>query len=403
MTVPTSRPAARAWPALLLVARREMLVRLRSRVFLGGTTFMVALVVIGIVGYSLLSGRTTSLDVGFAPASVPLEQDFIATAAALGQPVTISTVTDEAAGRAQVAAGLLDALVTGVPTSPTVVVKQSAPAVVQAALERAVLAARFTALGIPPGVLATVTSGIQVPVDALQQTNPEQTQDKVIGLGVGILIWIALGLYGSQVAQGVVEEKATRIMEILLATVPPSQLLAGKIIGIGLAGLLQLAIVAVAALASVAATSILTTPALGPGAILGYLMWFLLGFLIYATGYATMAALVSRPEEVQSAIAPFSVLQIVAYLLAYVYLANPSSPIVNIASILPPFAPILMAVRISGGDLPAWQEGLALVLTVATIAGLVWLAGRIYANSAMRIGGRVRFMDAFRGGGARGA
>ncbi len=400
MIAPTRRRAPGALPAVILVARREMLVRLRSRIFIGGTTVMVALVVIGILGYSALSGRTTSLDVGFTVAAQALEQDFSTTAAALGQPVTVTTVTDEAAGKDQITAGTLDVLVTGAPTAPTAVVKQSAPAAVQAALERAVLSARFTAVGIPPGVLATVTSGLQVPVTPLQPVNPEQTQDKLVGLGVGILIWIALGLYGGQVAQGVVEEKATRIMEILLATVPPSQLLAGKILGIGLAGLLQLAIVAAVALVSVAATSVLTTPALGLGAILAYLMWFLLGFLVYATGYATLAALVSRPEEVQSAIAPFSIMQIVAYLLAYVYLANPSNPIVGIASILPPFAPILMPVRVSGGDLPVWQEGLALALTVATIAGLVWLAGRVYANSAMRIGSRIRFMDAFRGGNA---
>jgi ABC-2 type transport system permease protein len=295
-----------------------------------------------------------------------------------------------------VSAGTLDVLVTGPPTSPTAVVKQSAPAVVQAALERAVLSARFTALGIPPGVLTTVTSGLQVPVDALQP-KPPATQDRVVGLGVAILLFFALGIYGSQVAQGVVEEKATRIMEILLATVPPSGLLAGKVIGIGLVALLQLGIVAAATLAAVAATNVVTTPALGAGAVLGYLLWFLLGFLIYATAYATLAALVSRPEEVQGAIAPVAVFQIGSYLLAYLALANPTSPVVTIASVLPPFAPILMPVRTSGGDVPAWQVGLALVLTVVAIAGLIGLAGRVYANSAMRIGTRVRFMDALRG------
>ena len=139
------------WPIALLVARREMRVRLRSRVFLGGTVVMVALVVIGIVGYSLLGGRTSTVSVGFTGGSEALEQDFSATAAALGQPVTISGVTDEAAGRAQVTAGTLDVLVTGPATAPTAVVKQSVPAGVQAALQRAVLSARFTATRHPPG------------------------------------------------------------------------------------------------------------------------------------------------------------------------------------------------------------------------------------------------------------
>ena len=298
MTAPFRRAPAAAWPTVLLVARREALVRLRSRTFIGGTVVMVAIVVVAIFGYSLVGGRTTSLDIGFTTAAAALEQDFSATAASMGQPVTVSTVADEAAGRAQVSAGTLDVLVTGAPTAPTAVVEKTAPAVVQTALQRAVLSARFTALGIPPGVLATVTSGLQVPVDALQPARSGMTQDRVVGLGVAILLFITLGLYGSMVAQGVVEEKATRIMEILLATVRPSMLLAGKVVGIGLVALLQLAIVAAATLASVAATNVVTTPALEIGAVAGYLVWFLLGFLIYATGYATMAALVSRPEEV---------------------------------------------------------------------------------------------------------
>ncbi len=384
------------WPIVFLVARREMLVRLRSRAFLGGTVAMVALVVLGIVGYSLLGGLSTTVSVGFTGGSAALEQDFMASAATLGQPVTVSTVTDEATGRAQVSSGALDVLVIGAATAPTAVVKQSAPAAVQNALQRAVLSARFTSLGVPPGVLATVTSGLEVPVDALQP-KPAPTQDRVVGLGVAILLYISLGLYGGMVAQGVVEEKATRIMEILLATVPPTRLLAGKVLGIGLVALLQLGIVAAATLAAVAATNVITTPALGTVAVLGYLLFFVLGFLLYATGYATLAALVSRPEEVQSAVAPVAVFQIGSYLLAYLALANPTSPVVAIASMVPPFAPVLMPVRMAGGDVPAWQVGLALVLTAAAIAGLTRLAGRVYANAAMRIGTRVRFMDAFRG------
>ena len=397
MTVPSSQPTSGALPLVVLVARREILVRLRSRAVVASTLVMVALVVIGIGLYSLVGGRTNTLRVGFSGGAQALEQDFSASLTALGQSVTVSNVADEAAGRSQVSGGTLDVLVTGPATSPTIVVQQSASAVVQAALEQAVLSARFTAAGIPPGVLETVVSGAKAPVDVLQPKPAQETQNRVIGLGVAILLWIALGLSGGMVANGVVEEKATRIMEILLATVPPTRLLAGKIAGIGLIGLAQLAIVAAATLAAVAVTHVVTTPALGVEAILGYLLWFFLGYLLYATAYATMAALVSRQEEVQSAVAPIQVFAIGSYLLAYVALVNPSSPLVTVVSVLPPFAPILMAVRISGGDVPAWQVGLAVALIVAAIAGLVWLAGRVYANSAMRMGARVRFMEAFRG------
>ena len=199
------------------------------------------------------------------------------------------------------------------------------------------------------------------------------------------------------VAQGVVEEKATRIMEILLATIQPSRLLTGKVIGIGLVGLLQLTIVGTAALVAVHVTNVAAIPALGVGAILGDLCWFLLGFLFYATAYSGVASLVSRQEEVQGAVGPISVLQIAGYLLMYATLPNPTGPLATVGSMLPPFAPILMPVRMAVSDVPLWQIGLAAGLAIASIGGLTWLAGRMYTNAAMRIGARVRFMDAFRG------
>jgi ABC-2 type transport system permease protein len=394
---------ARSWslgetrrlPTTFLVARREVRMRLRSRVFVGGTTGMAVLVVVGIVAASLLAGKTNPVRVGFSGGSQALERSFTASAASLGLKVTVSDVADATAGEAQVTAGTLDVLVTGSATAPTAVVKVAIPSNVDSALYLAAEAARLSEAGLPP---AAVTSAMAlIPVQLLQPSTPKDNQNLFAGLAVGILLWISLGVYGSQVAQGVVEEKSTRIMEILLATIQPSRLLAGKVIGIGLVGLLQLTIVAVAALIAVQVTNVASIPALGVAGILGDLFWFLLGFLFYATAYSAVAALVSRQEEVQSAIAPISILQIAGYLLVYAALPNPSGPLATVCSLLPPFAPIVMAVRMAASDVPVWQVGLAAALTLASIVGLTWLAGRMYTNAAMRIGTRVRFMDAFRG------
>jgi ABC-2 type transport system permease protein len=151
----------------------------------------------------------------------------------MGTAVTVTDVADAGAGKTQVTAGTLDVLVIGPATSPTVVVKDSVQAPVEAALEKAVLAARLTAAGLPSAALASAIAGAQIQVQILEPTSPEQTQNLLAGLAVGILLYVSLGIYGSFVAQGVVEEKATRIMEILLATIRPSSLLAGKVIGIG--------------------------------------------------------------------------------------------------------------------------------------------------------------------------
>jgi ABC-2 type transport system permease protein len=385
----------RRLPTIVLVARREVRMRLRSRVFAGGTIVMAALVVVGIIAASLLAGRTTPVRVGFSGGSQALERSFTATAAALGGNVTVSDIADVTAGKAQVTAGTLDVLVIGSSTAPTAVAKDAIPSNVESALSLAAEAARLSDAGLSPAAVKSAMA--LVPVQLLQPKTPKDNENLFAGLALGILLFIALGQYGNMVAQGVVEEKATRIMEILLATIPPSRLLAGKVIGIGLVGLLQLTIVGAAALVAVHVTNVAAIPAFGVEAILGDIFWFLLGFLFYATAYAAVASLVSRQEEVQSAVAPIGILLIAGYLLVYAALPNPSGPLATVCSLLPPFAPVLMAVRMAASDVPFWQVGLAVALTLASIGGLTWLAGRMYTNAAMRIGARVRFMDAFRG------
>ena len=107
----TAGPVLGDWRQVYLVVRREMLVRLRSRVFIGPTIVMVVMVVVGILGYSALGGRTTPLRVGFSGASQAIEQAFSTAATAVGQPVTVSNVADDATGRDEVSAGTLDLLV----------------------------------------------------------------------------------------------------------------------------------------------------------------------------------------------------------------------------------------------------------------------------------------------------
>jgi ABC-2 type transport system permease protein len=390
-------------PIIFLVARREILKRLGGRVFRIGTIAMIALIAIGIVTAMFL-GRSGSAQpavrVGFTGPATTLEQAFTGWIATLGTEVTIRDVADATTGTAQVTAGTLDVLVTGSPTAPVAVVEDSVPSDVQTALGVAVFEARLSAAGLTPAAVTAALAGTHVGVQSLAPatpTDPDRGPKLAAAIFVAFLLYLSLSLYGSFVAQGVVEEKATRIVEILLATVRPSQLLAGKIVGIGLVGLLQLSIIGAATVVMVAVTHVVSIPALSLLAVLGYLVWFLLGFLLYATAYAAVASLVSRQEEVSGAIAPFQIFLVAAYVLLTVVAPDPGSTLSTVLSILPPFAPILMSVRMATGDATAWQVGLAIVLTVVSVGGLTWLAGRIYANSVLRLGGRARFMDAFRG------
>lgn len=402
MSVPAGghdTPGAR--PAVYLVARREILIRVRSRVFTVGTVVIVALIAIGVLLVTLLSGKNAEPRVGFAGPTQALAQPFAASAAAFGTTVTVSDITDAAAGEGQVRNGALDVLVTGTSTAPVAVVKGVLPPALLAALDAVAkeqaLNDQLTAAGLDPHAVAAALAQVNIQVQSLLPVDPERTQKALLGIVVGFALYMALGFYGNFVTQGVVEEKATRMVEIILATVRPSALLTGKLVGIGLVGILQLAIVGVAAFALVAVTHVVTIPALGAVTLFGDLVWFVLGFFMYATAFAAAASLVSRQEEVASATTPISVFLVLSFLLVYVVVPDPSSRLATVLSLLPPFAPVLMPVRMATGDAAAWQVALAMLLTLATAGVLTWLAGRIYANSVLRLGARVRVMEALRG------
>jgi ABC-2 type transport system permease protein len=404
MTASAAGPGARGGrPDVVLVARREVLTRLRSRVFMIGTAVMVIVIVGGVLAYAYLnpgtSGQAQAVHVGFTAGSRALEPSFTSVAAALGESVSPTDIADAASGKALVEAGTLDMAVSGSPTAPTAVVSGSLPAMVEIALDAAAQQARLAAAGLPQDTITSIMAG--VPFETAQparSSGPVSDQSVFAALIVAILLFVSIQMYGIQVAQGVVEEKATRIIEILLSTIGPAQLLAGKILGIGLVGLLQLAIVAAAALLTRALTGGVALPALGVVEVVAYLAWFLLGFLLYAAAIAAVAALVSRQEEVPGATAPVSVLLAGSYVLMFFALPDPTSPWVTVLSFVPPAAPIFMSMRIAEVGVAPWQVGLAMLLTLAAIAGVVRMAGRIYANSVMRIGPRVRFIDALHGG-----
>ena len=126
-------------------------------------------------------------------------------------------------------------------------------------------------------------------------------------------------------------------------------------------------------------------------------MWYVLGFIFYALIFAAAGSMVSRQEEISSVTGPLSMLVVGTYLAFFWVIANPDSPIAILLSIIPPFALVIMPGRMATGDAAAWQVLLAVVLTIAGILGLLVLAARIYTNSVLRIGTRVKLAQAWRG------
>lgn len=387
-----------------LVARREFVTRVRSRVYRIGT----ALIVLLLIGYvvlqtRILNNRTSVTTVGFAGPAQVLAEPLSRSAKALGLDIAIQQVSTAAAGESQVRTGNLDVLVSGAPLSPQVVVKSQLDTTLQAALtglvKQEALAAQLAAHGLNPQAVAAAVAGAIIQVHILTPTSPRRTQQAVVGVIVAIVLFISLQIYGVQVAQGVAEEKESRIVEILLATIRPGQLLFGKVAGIGLVGLLQLAIVGAVGLILVARTHVVTIPALGAGAIVGGLLWFALGFTLYAVLFAAAGSLVSRVQDVQLASLPVVMGLIVAYLASLVVvLPDPNSLASTVLSLVPFLAPVAMPARIAAGA-PALQVALATILTLAAIGAATWLASHIYSNSVLRTGARIGFGEALRGGG----
>ncbi len=215
-----------------------------------------------------------------------------------------------------------------------------------------------------------------------------------------ILMFMAIMLYGNWVAQGVVEEKSTRIMEIMINAATPRDLLAGKVLGIGAAGLLQMLPMliggglAFALQRPIARALDISTSSLpdfdfsgvSVGAITWFLVYFLLGFTLYAAMYAALGSLVSRQEEVTQAVAPMQTISMVGYFAAFVTMFMPDSLVTRILSIFPLTSPFTMISRVIVSDPPAWELALSVGLLAVTTIGAIIIAARIYRVGVLQYG-----------------
>ncbi|GDY30143.1 ABC transporter permease [Gandjariella thermophila] len=396
-----SEPEPGSGRTVLLVARREFRTRVRSRSFAIGTGLIVVLLAGLVLMQSLLFGRSEHTTVGLAGQATALAAPLRSTAHTLGRDVDVQEVTGPAAGVEAVRSGRLDALVTGAPDALRVTVKDQLDGTVRAALvsivQQQVLDAQFAEVGLDPKQVSQNVAAAGIRVTALEPADPQRGQRLALGFVTAFVLYFSLVFFGSAVAQGVVEEKSSRVVEVLLATVRPWQLLAGKVLGLGAVGLLQLLVIGAAGVGLATATHALPVPGAALGALGAGVLWYLLGYFLYATVFAAAGSLVSRQEDVQGVLTPIILVIAVAFVVGVnLLLRDPADPASTVLSLLPPFAPVLMPGRIAAGVAPAWQVLLAVLLALAAIAALTWLGGRIYAGAVLRTGARVRLRDALR-------
>jgi ABC-2 type transport system permease protein len=378
----------RQWLRLTaIVAQREIRQRGRSRAFAVTTIVLLLVVAAGVTIPAIVARNSKPQRVGVVGGPVAAATGIITEAGRLtGTEVTVVPQPDLAAAQAGLRSGDLAAVLV---SGQEVVVKQvavdngSGGGLPSAIADVAGLARLLGQL--PPGA---ATSGVALPLRGLSPPSASLSR-RLTGLFTVVLVWILISAYGSQIAMGVGEEKANRIVEVILASVRPIQLLVGKVTGIGVLALAQAALMVATFLGAAVGSSLVHGAA--PGIVICGAVFLVLGYAFYCTAYAAAGSMVSRQSDVGSVILPVQIPLIIAYALSYtVIYANGANVFYRVLGFLPPTAPVAMPVLYAAGDVPAWQAAVSAVLVAA---GTVWMArtaATIYGRSILRTGSRVR-------------
>jgi ABC-2 type transport system permease protein len=319
---------------------------------------------------------------------------------AAGQQLDVDVRTrafaDESAGLAALRSGDVSVLLVG---QDRLVWKSGADEHIRAIVTSSVGAARqrevILQLGLTPAQAKRLLQPPSLRATSLESVSAEQAARGDMGRIAVVLLFMAIAFYCGFVLVGVVEEKSSRVIEVLLSRLRPSELLTGKVVGIGLVGLAQFFAVAGAALVALALSDNAVIPATTPSTMVWIVFWFVLAYAFYSVLYAMAGSLVSRQEETQSMSLPLAGALFVAYILALAAVEAPNSGVAIVGSLFPPTAPMVMIVRIAHGGVPWLQIALSITLTAASIFGMILVAGRIYAGAVMRIGPRMGIREAW--------
>ena len=275
---------------------------------------------------------------------------------------------------------------------------------VDRAVEKVVVAKRIGAEGINPERIEALTRPLDL--KRMQVSEKGEKEDRGISFFLSLIlvmmIYMGTLMWGQVVMTGVIEEKTSRVVEVIVSSTTPQNLLFGKLVGVGGAGLLQfgiwiLALVGVsAASGSMAFLSGVPLPELNPVLLAAFPIFFLLGFFLYAALYAAIGSAVNTIQEAQNFILPVMLPIILAMVCWPVVMRAPDSTLSTILSLIPFMTPILMFLRMSVQMPPVWQIALSVVLTSLTIALVIWVAGRIYRVGILMYGKPPNFPEMLR-------
>lgn len=379
------------WRAVRLVAMREILERGRSRGYVLSLAFTLLLLVGGFVlPQLLLADQATRLAL-VEPVPAGLETAAQAAAAAYALDLDISSVPDRAAAVTALEDGAVNAAL-AVPADLSapgdLIVLERASDQLQAVASAAVVslrAADVAPLLVPP----TIT--------ALEPPTEEDITALIFANAGIILMFIGIFSYGTWVLTGVVEEKQSRVVEVVLSTVRPRDLLVGKVLGIGLLALVQIVILVTAGIAAAQISGRMTLPPTTVGAVVQLLVWFILGFALYSTAMGFLGSLASRMEEASNASMPVTMTATACYLASILLVTqDPDGVLAMAMTFFPPAAPMVVPLRAALGAIEPWETALSIALMLAAIWIMFVVGARVYAGAILQTGSRIRIRDAWR-------
>ena len=384
--------------SIRLVARREVWDRLRSRTFLSVTALLVVVVAAAIIVPSLIGADgPTRHDLALvAGATDDLEVALETNAAANDIDLRFHIAPDRPAAVEVVEAGDADAALVAGPEllSPNAGIAPALKASIDAAVAEATFRQSFTDAGIDTAeVLAILREVEPVPVADVAGGDGLTQADVWLAFGLTALLIVAVQFNGTTLLNSAVEEKGSRVVEVLLGSLRPWQLLTGKLAATALVATLQLALIVAVALASNALVGAVDLPAATPLLIGVSLVMVIAGFLFYGAVYLVAGSMASSSEEAQTALAPLLVLLMGSYFaVLFLVLPQPAGTAALVLSLLPPSAPFTIPPLLVFGALPTWQLLTGLVTTIGAAMLAVRLAGRLY-SSAVLSGGTLSWRE----------
>jgi ABC-2 type transport system permease protein len=389
--------------SIYLVARREILERGRSRAFLISLALTVVFVLAGIFLPQVLGGGDQAHKLGVVGTPpTGFDAALAATSDQAQMKIVTEPVADVATGEARLKDGTLDGMLV-VPTqaggSAEFVVKErdnsSFAQVVGAAWSAASATQVLTDAGVDP---ATVAAASKPPeLRELEPSDPNRDTAFIFANVGVILLFIAIFTFGTWVLTGVVEEKQSRVVEVVLSTVQARDLLVGKVLGIGLLGLVQLIIIVVFGLTFGTITGRFSLPPTTGAAVAMLLLWFAIGYVFYSTALGVLGALASRMEEASNASSPVSILASLSYVFALlVAIQSPDGVAARIATFLPPVSPMIVPLRAALDAIEPWEIGLAVIVNAIAVWLLLEFGGRVYSGAVLQTAGRMKLRDAWR-------